>query len=205
MKTLSLLMINLILLSLFQIKAAGIEDVKAADELVWFGIDYTKVQCIEDAEGSGFTNPNDIVNRMFQSWNGLFISEKDKYDLQGIFKKNEIKYNNESVNKLNSKVDPNQLVKKEASEFSEDQLAGMIKKYDSGGNSGIGLVFIAETLNKATEKGSYHLVFFDIESRKILFSKKMQGDAGGFGFRNYWAKSFYLVLDDAEKQYKKKW
>lgn len=204
MKVVSIVLGILLTISFFA-KADGLEKVKSVDKLVWFGIDYTQVQCIEDAEGGGFTNPNDIVNRMFRSWNGLFITEGDKYDLQKAFDKKTVKFNNESVDQLNEDVEPGSLIVDEPKDFSESQLASMIKKYESNQYEGVGLVFIAEQLNKAKEIGVYHIVFFDIASRNILVSKKMSGEAGGFGFRNYWAASYYEVLKKCKKTFPKKW
>lgn len=200
---------NLLLLSFvcffFQAQAGGLDEVKSADELIWFGIDFTKVKCIEDEEG-GFSNPNDIVKRMFFSWNTLFKSEPDKYDLEKIFTKNSVKFMTETVDEINPKTSVASLITEDTDySISEDQIAQMVKKYKAGSYSGIGLVFIAEKLDKSQNAGTYHVTFFNIATREVLFSKKLMGKAGGFGFRNYWASSFHKVLLDCEKNYKKKW
>lgn len=206
MKKINLIAVITLFFSISQLFAGGLETVKSADELIWFGIDYTKVKCVEDEEG-GFTNPNDIVNRMFFSWNALFKSEPDRYDLEETFDKNSVKFMTETVDEINSKASVANLVLAQGEEhsISDDQIAQMVKQYDAGSYTGIGLVFIAEELNKMREAGTYHVTFFDISSREVLFSKKMTGDAGGFGFRNYWAASYRNVLEDCEKNYKKRW
>ena len=55
-------------------------------------------------------------------------------------------------------------------------------------------MIFADFLNKKKQVGIYQYVFFDIASREIVETWEATGEAGGFGFRNYWAKSVYNTL-----------
>ena len=70
----------------------------------------------------------------------------------------------------------------------------VISSYDTKGKTGIGLVFVAENLNKVEQIGSYYVVFFDMASKEIIDSERKVGKASGIGFRNYWAGSIFNVM-----------
>jgi hypothetical protein len=56
-----------------------------------------------------------------------------------------------------------------------------------------------EKFVKLEEAGYMWVVFFDLSNKNILLMENMTGKAGGFGWRNYWARSFYTVLKEIEK------
>jgi hypothetical protein len=58
----------------------------------------------------------------------------------------------------------------------------------------VGAVFVMETLNKLEGQASMWLAIFNISSGEILYMNKYNGDVGGFGFRNYWARTYYNVI-----------
>jgi hypothetical protein len=40
-----------------------------------------------------------------------------------------------------------------------------------------------------------------MKSKSVLLTKPMEGKAGGFGFRNYWAKTFFNVVKDIKGEW----
>jgi hypothetical protein len=46
------------------------------------------------------------------------------------------------------------------------------------------------------------VTFVDMKSKTVLLTKHMEGKAGGFGFRNYWAKSFLNVLKSIKEDWR---
>ncbi|MBL7931607.1 MAG: hypothetical protein JNL60_06890 [Bacteroidia bacterium] len=81
----------------------------------------------------------------------------------------------------------------------KDKLPTMVKAYPEGDKKeGLGLVFIVESFDKSYHRGNYWIVFFDIQSRKILFSDYCSGSPSGFGLRNYWAGSLKHVLAEIQ-------
>ncbi|MEZ5198923.1 MAG: hypothetical protein R2764_21855, partial [Bacteroidales bacterium] len=93
--------------------------------------------------------------------------------------------------------------------LDDNAVQEMIGSYDMGNNDeGLGIVFIVESFSKKSEMGSFFVTFFDIETKRVLLTERMSGKAGGFGIRNYWAKSYYTVLKEMPakmKTWKKKY
>ncbi len=198
MRLLPILFLILTSTSLFAQKTTS--DVFSTTRITWFGLDFTKLKLID---GAGIPIVEDVKNRFVPSWNRLFIEEADKYDLAKYYKKSLVAKDLKSVRELNKTINTEELVTYDAYSFGKEEVTGMVKKYDSKASDGIGLVFIVESLDKVNEKATVHLTFFDIETRNVLFHKRMEASPGGFGIRNYWAKSFLKIMEQSKKEWKK--
>jgi hypothetical protein len=159
------------------------------EKVIWFGIDFTAARFTLVPE-----NPSEIVNKYLKELNLLILSEPDKYNIKNYFNIKEVTNNIDLVNEFNSKIDPSNLVIYDAYKIDIERVKEVIKKYEVKDNSGTGLIFVAENLNKVSNNGSYYVCFFDIKTKEILDFKRMFGAVGGFGFRNYWARSVYNVM-----------
>ncbi len=176
-------------------------DVFKVSEITFYGLDFSNVRLVGS---EGFTDPYAIKNQFFKSWNNLFIAEPDKYNLAEVFGKSNVTINLDIVTERNEMPDPGELVIDEPYSFGEEVVSDIIAEYDTG-EEGIGLVFIIESFNKIDEMGYMWVTFFDMSTGEVLFAKHMAGDAGGFGLRNYWAKSYYNVMKDIGKKQWKVW
>ena len=177
-------------------------DVFKVDNITWYGLDFSNIKLIGS---EGFTDPYAIKNQFFYSWNNLIITETDKYDLAGFFHKSSVENDLSIVQERNMLPDPDELVINTDYSLGEDEVKKIISEYDITGKEGIGLVFIMESFNKNKELGYMWVTFFDLETKEVLLSNKMSGKVGGFGIRNYWAKSFYSVMKSIEKKKWKAW
>jgi hypothetical protein len=70
---------------------------------------------------------------------------------------------------------------------------------------GLGLSFIIESFDKPNARASLWVVFFDIESKKILLSKHCVGKPVGFGIRNYWAGAIRHIMNEIRYCKYRKW
>ncbi|MGZ5565476.1 MAG: hypothetical protein ACXWKG_00555, partial [Limisphaerales bacterium] len=86
--------------------------------------------------------------------------------------------------------------------ITEADIARMVKSYKMKNESGVGLVFIMDRLVKAQEKGCLYVTYFDIGTRKVLFSERVVAPAGGAGFRNYWFRPIKTAVNGLPKKYK---
>lgn len=158
-------------------------------DCVWFGIDFT---------GARFTSvtddPDVIVGQYLNAINALILQESAKFDIKKYFKKTGVVNNIETATERNSKIDPGKLVISQEFQITTDDVSRIISSYRNDDNSGTGLIFVAENLNKITQTGSYYVCFFDIASHEIIDCRKITGKAAGFGFRNYWAGSVYNAM-----------
>jgi hypothetical protein len=194
-----------ILLAMNGLNAQTITDALAhGSSVTFFGIDFTKAKGILIGASA-----KDMRDKYFSSINTLLVVEQEKYNLKKALLKSDVKNEFRSVDELNASADTNNFKAYSISEvvaLDQNTIAGMVKKYDLNDKTGIGLVFIAESLDKPGKLGTYHLVYFSMPDGKILLSEKVSGKPGGFGIRNYWAASFYSILNsDIQLKLEKKY
>ncbi len=163
--------------------------VKNEKSITWYGIDFALARFTLVTE-----DPAVIVNQYLKAINAIILAEPEKYDLRKFFLKDEVTSDLVQVEEKNTKIDPASLVIADKHEISLDDVKKEIKSYNTGGKTGMGLVFIAENLNKTTQTGSYYVCFFDLATKEIIDAKTISAKAAGFGFRNYWAGSAYNVM-----------
>ncbi len=162
---------------------------KSEKSIVWYGIDYTVAKFTLVVE-----DPAMIVNQYLKSINSLIQMEPEKYDLKKWFNKTETSMDLDQVNERNSKIDPATLVISDGNKITLDDVKGVIAKYNTKGKSGLGLIFVAENLDKVKQTGSYYVCFFDQDTKEIVDAQRFEAKAVGIGFRNYWAGSVYNIM-----------
>lgn len=184
--------ITAVILTMLTVSSAIGQDKAKALSLtscIWFGIDFTGAKFTSVTE-----DPAVIVSQYLNAINSLVLSESEKYDLKKFFKKSEVTPSIETATESNSKIDSKELVINETHTITPEDVKKIISRYKNADNTGTGLIFVAENLNKTTQTGSYYVCFFDIATHDIIDCQKMTAKAAGFGFRNYWAGSVYNVM-----------
>lgn len=171
-----------------------------ASSIVWFGLDFSEAKLIGS---EGFTDPVDIKTRFFDKWNRLIIDEADKYNFRSAFQKENLVYDLSVVEERNKLPEADELVINTEYSLSRGAAEAIVKQYKSTEfTEGLGLVFVIESFNKLEQEGTMWVTFFDIATQEIILMEHYTGDAGGFGLRNYWARSVYEVIEKLEKNYK---
>lgn len=180
----------------------------SSSKVTWLGLDFSNVQLIGEFAQFGEAGNNttdEVRDKYFPAWNNLFYTEADKYNVSDMIRNTDVDIKIEVISDLNKNADSKKLRTYDAKTYSAEEIQSFVKKYDLKGEKGIGLVFIAETLNKDEQIAFYHFVVINMNTKKVLFQERLAGEPGGFGVRNYWAKSFYNVMKDVEKKYFKRW
>jgi hypothetical protein len=190
MKKLAILLIILA----FGMGAGGKEPAAGSDHIVWFGLDYSHVKFIGFPEH--FSDLSEIRDHYFGAWNHLIITESEKYDIRGAFLAGQVTYSIDQAVERSQQQDMRNIVQAASYELTRDQLAEAIKSYVSPSAEGTGVVFIMETLNKLEEVGTMWVAVFDISTGELYHLKRYSGKPGGFGFRNYWARPYYNVINE---------
>jgi hypothetical protein len=167
-------------------------------KIVWLGIDYSHARFIGDftqfAE-AGSTGPSTLKSKYFPAWNGLVLSEPKKYDIAGMFRKENVLYKINAITKINASAPIRDMMDAENDpDYSKQDIQKFINKYSFEEKQGIGILFVAESLNKHRERGKYHVVAINLSNKNILLHDVLEGKAGGFGLRNYWAKSISEII-----------
>ncbi len=168
--------------------------------ITFMGLDFSKANMI----GSDFSNPQQIKEQYFKEWNEILMAET-KYDLKNPLRKANINFDFSITAKRNSAVLPEKMVVYDPAFLTLDNIISMVKDYDCGSKTGIGLTFIVNLFDRTKEKSVVHVVFFDMASKNILLLQTMRGEPGGNGIRNYWANSIANIISSIESTFYKQW
>jgi len=177
--------------------------------LTWLGVDYTQVKFIGDAtqwQDAGEITNSQMRDKYFPAWNDLFVNEQTKYDVAKYTNRSEVNYQIQVANKANNKMKTPKVFSNDPEDFarlSESDIQKLIKGYDFMGNKGLGLLFVVEGMSKGKSAASVWVVFVNMNNKSVLLAKQVEEKAGGFGFRNYWAKPLFLTLKNLKSDLKK--
>lgn len=176
--------------------------------LTYLGIDYYKNRLINDPGG----NPSDIKGRLYAAMNEVVVNEMPKnYDIAGAFNRGSfVNSDIAAVTARNEKVDAKDISSANDADFSrltEADISAEIKALSIKDKDGIGLVFVMEGMKKEEKKsyGSVWVVLVDMKSKKVLMTERMEQEAAGFGFRNFWVSIIKKSLVEIEKKKYKVW
>lgn len=212
MKQLSLLII--LFISVTSVNAQEYRDLfePTNERFTWLGIDYSEVQLVGNFSAFGSIaeekNADQIRDIYFKAWNRLVLIESDKYDVKGMFKRKQIDYDTHMMMALNARSTPT--IHPRVNYQKGDQpfkipIHDMIDKYDFTGLHGIGVLMIAERLDKNKGWASYKLVAVNLDTKEVILSERICGKPRGFGLKNYWAGSVYQAMKTVKKKKYKQW
>ncbi len=163
----------------------------AETPVTWLGVDFTRVKVLNEINGT----PSSI-REQFNKINQLILNEPKKYAVDLAFDKPGIVKDIRFTMAKNEKTDPEKIMDTGGDDlrFKKQDVESIVKGYDFGDKKGLGIIFVAETLNKATVTGAFYVTIIDMGTKKVLLTERMTAKPAGFGFRNYWAKTIYDIL-----------
>ena len=170
----------------------------------WLGLDFTDLKIFGDSEA----NVQAIKDQYFGSINDLVLTEPDKYDVAKAFKRTKLVYDLTEVTRLNALVDSNKLIVLKSDEMMKvtpERVQELVSAYQLTESTGYGIVFIMEGFDKSKKQATMYVTILDMASKKVLLTKRMEGKASGFGYRNYWARTVYEVLNTINSSAYNKW
>ncbi|MBX2933499.1 MAG: hypothetical protein KF825_04585 [Ferruginibacter sp.] len=176
--------------------------------LTYLGIDYYKARLINDP---GLNNTSDIKNRLFNSMNQVVVAEPKNYNITGAFNRsNNVSNDLDAVTERNEKTNADNITSNDPADFSrltENDIAAEAKALNLKGKSGVGLVFIMEGMKKEEKKsyGSVWVVLMDMKTKKVLLAERLEQEAAGFGFRNFWVSVIKKSIIEINKKKYKDW
>jgi hypothetical protein len=203
MKTLKSLAVLIFSILSFSIVAQDfpLETYKSS-KVTYLGLDYTHTRFIDDI---AFMNADELVNKYMKLWNHMLVSEPEKYNFKKFTDKSSAIIDLKMMKERNAKIDPSTIVQNDFFDLKLNEIPQIVRTMDFGDLDGLAIFYIVGTYNKNTAVASYFFVIFDVNQDEILFTKKYTTEPGGFGLKNYWARTYYNVLTMLEKDYKKKW
>ncbi|RLD91375.1 MAG: hypothetical protein DRJ09_01310 [Bacteroidetes bacterium] len=189
----------LIVLFSINLKAQNSIEAYKTNSITFLGLDYTGAIFIGT---NGFSDPT-ALKPLTQSWNSLFVTEHNKYNIQKWFhvlttvRLNLVSTRNNQTNFFNRVTDKHI----ELPHLTKSDLETIVSSYPDTPEKGVSLIFIVDAYDKTTAIAYYHFVFFDNLTKKILLSYPVTGTAGGGGLRNYWANACYEAIIKGGKQF----
>jgi hypothetical protein len=135
----------------------------------------------------------------------LVLSEPDKYDVRGMFRKENLIMDLHAITKINSGTATEELETYSPPNYTKEDIEKFVYSYDFEIKEGIGLLLMAEYLSKIQDVAKYHFVAVNLSTNDILIYDTFEGSAGGFGLRNYWARTYYDVICQIRDQKYKFW
>ncbi len=205
MKNILILFVALFISSLTYAQQTMSDLFSGKAKVVFLGVDFTQAKYIGKI---GFTDASAIKNQHMVSWNSLIEAEPKKFSLAGPLKLKDSNYESKvedmvKLNKKSAEVEGN--IIEEDYSITEDQVKKHVAKYNLSVKDGIGVVYVAESLSKTSERLTAWVTFIDLGTKKVLLTEKIEGKAGGFGFRNYWAGGVYNINKNIGSKYYKQW
>ena len=178
------------------------------DDITWLGLDFSQAKFIGPAsqfkDNAGVITTDEIRDRYTVAWNQLFISEQKKYNVAEMVHRPTVKYALEVTAKANANIkkdffggSPNDF-----KTLDEKNISDLVSNYDFQGKTGSGVLFFVEGMNRGAAEAGAWVTLVDMKSKKVLFTTFKIGKAGGFGFRNYWAKSWIKIMEQAKSEFK---
>lgn len=177
-------------------------------DITWLGLDFSQAKFIGPA--SQFKDVGEITNEEFRdkytvSWNQLFIDEQKKFNVAEMLHRPDVKYALDVTAKANGNIkkeffgsNPNDF-----KTLDEKKIGDLVSHYDFQGKTGTGVLIFVEGMSKGLGEAGGWVTMVDMKTKKVLQTTYKVGKAGGFGFRNYWAKSWANILKEAKSDFKK--
>ena len=173
-------------------------------EVTWLGVDFSKAKFTR----SGFQLTQEVLQRYFNDWNMLIISDQKKYDVRMSFRKPVMQYDLSWVTKRNKAVKINNLL----SEFitidavySDEAIMGYVQGSIFPQVSEYSILFIVESFDEHTKLGTVWVVIVHSSTRQVVLCEKFMKTPSGFGLRNYWGRVFYNLFFDIQKYAFPRW
>ncbi|MDD2503932.1 MAG: hypothetical protein PHG58_08820 [Clostridia bacterium] len=174
-------------------------DSQRTPDMNFYGVDFSCVKIF------GAKEKPDKFLQAFEDINRLIVTEVNKYQFNTFFTKyareidrsDEIRrmrfdgFENVSIDEAIYRIrvmdEAGMTTYNKLSKVSEEQLENLVEDFNTGKDTGYGVIYVAELLDRQDGVGKFIAVCFNIKTKKIIFADRVSGKAGGMGLRNYWA------------------
>lgn len=207
-KILSIL--GIVLVSAFSTsKAQTIQDIfNPSYPVTWLGIDYSHSKIIGSVSKFGGSVPvskTELHDKYYGEWNQLVLDEPDKFDVAKMISRKSVVKDVSMVTALNAASTMDSVEVPSAPIYSQELIQKFVSAYPLENKSGIGLIFITECMDKPYGGAYYHVVFFKMDTKEILLQQRVQGLVQGAGIRNYWANTYFDVMEHMRDEQMPRW
>lgn len=200
----------LVVTATLKLQSQTVEDFFTNEDtrIIWLGIDYAHIKLIGkfDQFGDwGEQSMSELKNDYFPAWNKLVVNERDKYIVGKMIRVENIYYDIEMMMEHNNSAPLKELEAYNEPNYTLDDVQKFVTEYDLSGEEGIGILFVAEAYNKASEQGIHHFVAINMQTKEVLIHERIITEPGGIGLRNYWAGSIHKTIEKIDRYYYRDW
>ena len=201
-------LVTLCMLQLSLINAQTRKDIfeNSNYKYTFYGIDYSNAKFIGEFshfEENGKKDMDGIKSEFFYRWNDVLVKEKGKFNIRNAFHLNKLEYRGDEIATINDRTIVDSMAAYKSKIFNKPMIQEIVSTYNFNEKEGVGIVFIAEYLNKFKAKFGFHFVVFNIATKEILLSSRFEEKAKGFGLRNYWINPIYKALGRFDFRYRR--
>ena len=207
MKRVQFIMLVVLTISFTTIHAQDLKGFSQEKTMTFFGVDYSNTLYVGT---EGFNDVEKIATYYPNAWNELFRKEYKKFSLTKYLYKDNVFNSLKVVDSINRIIAKKDLKLRLGNVVNESKLMTISKAKQTAlgynlnsDKNKYGAVVFATEYNKTSNRGSYILVALNLENNTVAYAKKFEGKTKGFGFRNFWAGSYYSALKALKKSYKK--
>ena len=91
--------------------------------------------------------------------------------------------------------------------LTESDINAEVKALGLKSGDGVGLVFIMEGMKKEEKKsfGAVWVTLVDMKTKKVIMTERLEQEAAGIGFRNFWVSIIKKSIIEIDKKKYKAW
>jgi hypothetical protein len=159
--------------------------IENSDSVVFFGIDFSNAKFLGD-----FPDKKFIIETAFDQWNSMLVSS----DFLKSYREKPFLFDFTCTTKRNKQVKETDLFTLLPLSLTPDNIQSILNDYKPVIEKGKGVVFIVESFDKNREEAKIWVVYFQIETRKVLYAKMYIGQAIGINIVNHWGNAIQQVI-----------
>ena len=201
--------VGLVWMSVFSSHAQTIQDIfNSGYPVTWLGIDYSHSKIVGKMSQFGGKTPvsaAEIHDTYYAQWNQLILDEPEKYDVAKMISRKTVVKDISMVTQLNAASSMDSVEVVSTPSYIPEQIQKFVSSYPLENKSGIGMIFITESMHKSYGGAYYHVVFFKMDTKEILLQQRVQGLVQGSGIRNYWATTYFDVIEYMRDEQMPRW
>jgi len=176
--------------------------------ITWLGIDYSHCKLVgsfSEFADAGRKSTWQIRDEYFPRWNAIIMYEPEKYDVRGMLRRGDMGFDLDMITRINAETSLAEMEVFSPVVYSQEDIRTFADQYEFKTDYGIGIVFIAESMNKIMREAWYHFVAIDMSTGQVILQERLMGQPSGVGLRNYWANSIHKVIRNIGSYYYWNW
>jgi hypothetical protein len=165
-----------------------LKDIQKSDSIVCFGLDFSNAKLIGE-----FPDKKNIMQSSLETWNSMLVSS----DILKSYRTKPFLFDFSVVSKRNRQIKENEMFTVLPMSLTPNKIQSIINEYDPVITKGKGLVYMVESFDKNREEAQIWVVYFQIETKKVLYAQNFTGIASGINIQNHWGTAVKKVIKES--------